>query len=109
MAHFARIDSNKRVQEVIVIRNEDAPDEATGKAFISSIGLEGEWLQCSYNTRKGVHQLGGTPFRGNYPGHGWRYDEELDAFIEDLHKEDQVFNAKTYSWENAENTAEPTA
>ena len=99
MAHFAKIDSSNKVERVIVIRNEDAPDEKTGQEFIASIGLDGKWLQCSYNTRKGIHQMGGTPFRGNYPGQGWRYDEELDAFIDDAHTEDQVFNPKTYSWE----------
>lgn len=48
MAHFARID-NGTVAEVIVVHNNDAPDETTGRAFIASLGLTGEWVQTSYN------------------------------------------------------------
>ena len=48
MAHFARIEHGI-VREVIVVVNEQAPTEAAGKAFISSIGLSGECVQTSYN------------------------------------------------------------
>lgn len=48
MAHFARVDAGT-VRDVIVVHNDDAPDEATGQAFIASIGLTGEWVQTSYN------------------------------------------------------------
>ena len=48
MAHFAKI-KNGTVAEVIVVGNEQAPTEAEGKAFIASIGLDGEWVQTSYN------------------------------------------------------------
>jgi hypothetical protein len=36
--------------------------------------------RCSYNTIGGIHINGGTPFRKNYPGEGYIYDEERDAF-----------------------------
>ena len=42
----------------------------------------GDCKRASYNTREGVHQLGGTPFRKNYPGVGWIYDPIRDAFYE---------------------------
>ena len=81
MAHFARIDENNIVQEVIAIHNDYAPDEKTGQEFIASLGFEGVWKQTSYNTREGVHSLGGTPYRKNYAGLGFVYDEQRDAFI----------------------------
>jgi hypothetical protein len=64
MAHFALI-KNGTVAEVIVIGNENAPDEATGQAFIASIGLAGEWIQTSYN---GNDVEGAS--RGKYAGIG---------------------------------------
>lgn len=48
MAHFAKIKNNV-VVEVIVVGNDDAPTEADGQAFIASCGLDGEWVQTSYN------------------------------------------------------------
>jgi hypothetical protein len=73
MAHFAKV-VNGIVEQVIVISNEDAPTEAAGQAFIASIGLEGEWLQTSYNAAT-------NGFRGNYAGIGDMYDATLDEFI----------------------------
>ena len=57
MAHFARIHDGT-VTEVIVVHDADAPDEATGQAFIASIGLDGEWVQTSYT----------ASMRGKYAG-----------------------------------------
>lgn len=71
MAHFAKLDNNNKVTEVLVVRNEDAPDETTGKQFLVSIGLEGNWVQTSYNEN----------FRGKFAGHGDIYDEENDVFV----------------------------
>jgi len=70
MAHFAKMNGNT-VEQVIVVSNDDAPTEAEGQAFIASIGLDGEWLQTSYNSN----------FRGRYAGIGYTYDDELDEFI----------------------------
>lgn len=76
MAHFAKVE-NSIIQQVIVIANSDCDDlefpesEPVGQAFIASLGLEGEWLQTSYNAN----------FRGAYAGIGFTYDAELDAFI----------------------------
>jgi len=77
MAHFARIDSDNKVQEVIVVNNDVVTDEngeeseALGQAFIASLGIEGTWLQCSYN----------GSMRGVFPGFGFTYDAELDEFV----------------------------
>lgn len=70
MAHFARIE-NGTVREVIVVHNDEAPDEATGQAFLASIGLDGGWVQTSYNG----NPIGGQD-RGKYAGIGDLWDGE---------------------------------
>ena len=76
MAHFAQVDNNI-VRNVIVVNNSDCaggdfPDsEPIGQAFIASLGIEGEWLQTSYNNN----------FRGTYAGQGMTYDPTLDQFV----------------------------
>lgn len=69
MSHFAELGAGDIVLRVIVAEQD----------FIDT--LPGTWLQCSYNTHGGVHSLGGTPLRMNYPGVGWTYDSGRDAFI----------------------------
>ena len=84
MAHFAELDGDSKVIRVIVVSNEDAPNEDAGIAFIksmSSIPNDSVWKKCSYNTIEGTHTRGGTPFRKNYPGEGDLYDATRDAFI----------------------------
>jgi len=70
MAHFAKIE-NGVVQTVIVVSNDDAPTEAAGQAFIASVGLDGEWVQTSYNN----NPVGEPPTdRGKYAGIGDLWD-----------------------------------
>ena len=77
MAHFAKIESDNKVVDIIVVENEIILDvdgnesEQVGLDFIASLGLEGRWLQCSYNGN----------IRGAYPGNDWTYDEATDTFI----------------------------
>ena len=73
MSHFAKINSDNIVTEVIVAEQD----------FIDSgaVGLASEWVQTSYNTSGGVHLDGGTPLRKNYAGVGDTYDATRDAFI----------------------------
>lgn len=68
MAHFAKI-TNGIVEQVIVVSNDDAPTEAAGKTFIASIGLDGEWIQTSYNN----NSIEGQD-RGKYAGIGDRWN-----------------------------------
>lgn len=68
MAHFAQIIDGK-VQQVIVVSNDDAPTEAEGKMFIASLGLDGEWVQTSYNN----NPIEGQD-RGKYAGIGDVWD-----------------------------------
>ena len=77
MAHFARVNDDNIVQEVIVISDNDCPDpapdnEQQGQAFIADVlGLAGMWLQTSYNGN----------FRGMYAGIGFLYDPAIDEFV----------------------------
>lgn len=78
MAHFAKLDEQNVVRQVIVVRNEDILDangnesEVAGQAFISSIGLDGSWIQTSYS----------GAFRGRYAGVGMIYDPALNEFVD---------------------------
>lgn len=100
MAHFAEIDSNNKVIQVIVVADEDSLTEEAGQKFIKSIGIPGNWLQTSYNTYGGQHLNGGTPFRKNYAIIGMSYDEEKDAFIPEKPYPSYVLNEETCLWEN---------
>jgi len=73
MSHFAQIDENNIVTNVIVAEED----------FINSgaVGDPSKWIQTSYNTQAGEHRLGGTPLRKNYAGIGYSYDAGRDAFI----------------------------
>jgi hypothetical protein len=99
MAHFAKINENNVVEEVIVVHNDDAPNEITGLSFIASIGLEGNWKQTSYNTEEGKHLLGGIPLRKNFAGVGFTYDEAKDAFIPPKPHETSILNEETCRWQ----------
>jgi hypothetical protein len=94
MAHFAKIKDDNTVADVIVVANEVLVDqngdeqESFGLEFIASLGLKGRWLQCSYN----------GSIRGSYPGFGFTYDEERDAFIPPQPYESWVLDEATYSW-----------
>ena len=91
MSHFAQIDENNIVTQVIVIE-QDVVDS----------GLFGDptsWIQTSYNTHGGVHTQGGTPLRKNYAGIGYTYDNTRDAFIPPKPYNSWVLNETTCLWE----------
>ena len=97
MAHFAQVDENNVVEQVIVVSNcalnscigkdhwdyqeeyhsehtgtTDFPEqEALGKKFLADCGFEGRWLQTSYSGK----------FRGRFAGAGMTYDPVKDEFI----------------------------
>lgn len=100
MAHFAKLDENNVVTQVIVVVNECAPDEATGQEFLASIGFEGTWMQTSYNTVEGVHLLGGRPFRYRFAGIGYFYDSIRDAFIPPKLHPSYIFDEEKLAWIN---------
>lgn len=71
MAHFAKLNEHNMVTQVIVVDNANAQTEQEGKDYIASIGLEGNWIQTSYNGN----------FRGKFAGEGNFYDADKDKFI----------------------------
>lgn len=78
MAHFAQLDDNNVVTQVLVVNNSDILDdnnveqESLGVAFLQNLlGSDTTWKQTSYNGN----------IRKNYAGIGYTYDAERDAFI----------------------------
>jgi hypothetical protein len=91
MSHFAQIDENNNVTQVLVIEQD-----------VIDTGLFGDpasWIQTSYNTYGGVHRLGGTPLRKNYAGIGYKYDAGRDAFYEPKPHASWILNEDTCWWE----------
>ena len=79
MAHYAFLDADNVVVEVIVGRDE-WEDGVNWEAHYAEV----RGLPCkrtSYNTREGVHLNGGVPYRGTYAGIGYRYDPAGDVFV----------------------------
>ena len=79
MAHYAFLDTNNIVTEVIVGKNEG--EEGTDWEVHYGNFRGQTCKRTSYNTSGGVHSGGGTPYRKNYAGIGYTYDETRDAFI----------------------------
>jgi hypothetical protein len=71
MAHYAFLDEQNVVVEVIVGKDEgDGTDYESYYATVRGM----KCLRTSYNTRDGVHLYGGTPYRGTYAGIGYTFD-----------------------------------
>lgn len=94
MSHFAKINEQNVVVDVVVGRQEDDGKEAELSARTGDV-----YKQTSYNTRGGVHLLGGTPLRKNYAGIGWTYDETRDAFIPPKPFNSWTLNENSCLWE----------
>src|SRR3990167_2028292 len=101
MAHFAQLVPSGTpgiwtVDHVEAIHDNEVPDEATGLAFLEKLYGPGiKWKQTSYNTRANVHIRGGVPFRKNYAGIGYTYDEARDAYISPKPFPSWVLNEET--------------
>tara|TARA_R100001086_G_scaffold34048_1_gene15423 strand:+ start:265 stop:657 length:393 start_codon:yes stop_codon:yes gene_type:complete len=105
MAHFAKLNQNNIVITVNVVHNSEllvdgVENEQKGVDFLNNLfSTNDNWKQTSYNTIGGVHKLGGTPFRKNYAGVGYTYDEAKDAFIEPQPYASWILNEDTCKWE----------
>ena len=88
MAHFAKLGSNSKVIQVLTLDNNDmlnadgVEDETVGQQYLEQHNNwpAQMWIQTSYNTSNNQHKLGGTPFRGNYAGIGYTWDEDNQIF-----------------------------
>jgi hypothetical protein len=81
MSHFAKIDSNNVVTEVIVAEQDFINSGAVGDSFL--------WIQTSYNGN----------FRKNFAGKGFTYDKIRDAFIPPQPYPSWTLNEDTCLWE----------
>jgi hypothetical protein len=94
MAHFAQLDENNVVTQVIVVHNNDClldgvENETVGVMFCKSLfGADTVWKQTSYNGNK----------RKNYAGIGYTFDEQRDAFIPPKPYASWVLNEDTCQW-----------
>ena len=99
MAHYAFLDENNIVTEVIPGRHEDEVVEGISDWEAHYGEFRGQVCKrTSYNTRRGVHIDGGIPFRKNFAGIGNYYNEELDAFIPPKCHTEATLNEDTCTW-----------
>ena len=102
MAHFAKLDANNVVEQVIVVSNDDIKDnsgtevESIGVAFCQKLlGASTNWKQTSYNDN----------FRGNYAGIGMTYAENIATL--GVASTDVFIGVNTHpSWSVGVNTAQ---
>ena len=93
MAHFAQLDENNVVTQVIVVGNNELLDangqerEELGVAFCQRL-FGGNWKQTSYN-----HNL-----RFRYAGIGYSYNESLDAFVPPKPFASWTLDSETANW-----------
>ena len=101
MAHFAKLGVGNIIEQVVVVSNDVATTEQAGVEFLQNLYKDrAVWKKTSYNTIGGVHLTGGTPFRKNFAGKGFTYDEDRDAFIEPKPFNSWTLNETTCLWES---------
>lgn len=100
MAHYAFLDENNVVTEVIVGNNESL--DFDWEIYYSNIRNQ-VCKRTSYNTIKGVHINGGIPYRKNYAGVGYSFRDDINvpegAFVPPCPGDDHVLNENTGLWE----------
>jgi hypothetical protein len=94
LAHYAALDENNVVIQVIVVDNKDCSDangvekEYIGAAFCERL-FGGTWKQTSYNGN----------MRKNYAGIGYTYNADIDAFVPPKPYASWLLNNETAQWE----------
>jgi hypothetical protein len=93
MAHFAKLDENDIVTNVIVVNDEWLDDngtesEAQGIAALQAWSGHPHWAQTSYNNN----------IRTRYAGIGFTFDRVRDAFIAPKPFPSWVLDEATTSW-----------
>ena len=95
MAHFAQLDNDNKVLQVIVVNNTELLDEngveqeQKGIDFCKSLlGADTNWVQTSYN----------RSFRVNFASIGSTYNKEKDVFIPANPYPSWILNETTYTW-----------
>lgn len=97
MAHFAKLDENNVVLEVIVVSNDDIQNlpfpesEAVGIDYLNSFLPAATWKQTSYNNN----------FRFRYAAVGGKFHPELEeygVFVDPKDGDNFVWDAENYRW-----------
>ena len=122
MAHFAKISESNEELTVLTLNNsdmlnaDDVETESVGQQYLETHNNwpAQMWIQTSYNTSGGTHKDGGTPFRGNYAGIGFTWDEDDNIFWPKKPHASWVKNTTTANWDSPigdapELTAEQTS
>ena len=95
MAHFAQIDENNIVQQVIVVSNDDCLDfdgseSKLGIPFCKNLlGADTNWVRTSYNNN----------IRCRYASVGMKYDLTNDVFYDQQPYSSWVLNTSTWVWD----------
>ena len=108
MAHFAKLGANGKVIQVLTMDNDKmlnadgVEDETVGQQWLEQHNNwpAQMWIQTSYNTAGNEHKLGGTPFRGNYAGIGYTWDEDDQIFWPKKPYASWVKNTTTAGWDS---------
>jgi hypothetical protein len=99
MAHYAFLDKDNIVTEVIVgVDETQLIDGKNPEQWYSEFKGQ-DCKRTSYNTHGNKHSGGGIPFRGNYAGIGYVYDNVFDVFIPIKPFSSWKLNYTTYLWE----------
>tara|TARA_Y100000361_G_C11138408_1_gene333525 strand:+ start:1121 stop:1513 length:393 start_codon:yes stop_codon:yes gene_type:complete len=106
MAHYAFLNDNNIVTEVIVGKDEDDIDDLP-EGFDSWEAWYADFRgqtckRTSYNTIANEHTGEGTAYRGNYAGIGYTYDPENDVFYATKPYSKWVLNETSWTWEAPE-------
>ena len=100
MAHFCKLGIGNVVETIEVVSNDIATTEQAGVDLLNTLNkTRNVWTRTSYNTIGGVHTLGGTPFRKNYAGIGFKYDQTRDAFNPPKPYDSWTLNEATCLWD----------
>jgi len=98
MAHYAFLDKNNIVIDVIVGKDENE-DGINWESYYGELRAQ-SCKRTSFNTYANTHLSGGNPYRKNYAGIGFYYDSNLDAFIPPKPYNSWHLNANTCIWES---------
>lgn len=99
MANYAFLDNKNVVTEVIGGVDETELIEGLHPEIWYGNFRKQVCKRTSYNTRQNQHLEGKQPFRGNYAGIGFTYDEENDVFIPQQPYSSWTLNTETWSWD----------
>jgi hypothetical protein len=99
MAHYALLDKNNIVTEVITGIDETELIEGKHPEVWYSEFKGQTCKRTSYNTLGNAHLSNGTPFRKNFASIGYTYDSEFDAFIPPQPYPSWKLNYTTFLWE----------